>query len=73
METINLQTTIGADGHIRLDVPSALPPGPADVVVVIRSAEPAVQPLRWADYYGRGKEIWGAEDAQEYVNRLRDE
>ena len=30
-------------------------------------------PLNWNDLYGMGKGIWGGEDAQDYVNRAREE
>lgn len=29
--------------------------------------------LNWNDLYGMGKGIWGGEDAQDYVNRAREE
>ena len=29
--------------------------------------------LDWKDLYGLGKGLWRSEDAQEYVNRLREE
>jgi hypothetical protein len=35
METIQLQTTIGLDGTLHIDAPVALPPGPAEVVIVV--------------------------------------
>jgi hypothetical protein len=28
--------------------------------------------LDWKNLYGLGKGLWGSEDAQEYVNRLRE-
>ena len=72
METIRLTTTIGADGTLRIEAPCGLPPGPADVVVLVRStsSEPV---MSWADAYGLGQEIWDGVDAQTYVNELRDE
>jgi hypothetical protein len=73
MVTLNLRTMIDADGKMRLEIPCSLPPGPADVVVVIRPAQAVLQEPRWIDYYGLGKEMWNNEDAQEYINRLRDE
>jgi hypothetical protein len=72
METINVQTVIGPDGMVRIAVPSRLPPGPAEVVLVIGQTTPRRE-LRWRDFYGLGQELWGDEDAQAYVNRLRDE
>ena len=72
-ETVNVRTEIGADGKVRLEVPCHLPPGPAEVVVIIRPAGPVLPTIHWQDFYGLGKEIWGADDAQAYVNQLRDE
>ncbi len=40
----------------------------------IRKAERAVRKeLDWNKLYGLGKELWKGEDAQEYVNRLRED
>ena len=74
IETLHLQATIAEDGTLKLEVPSKLPPGPADVVlVVVPTAGQQGGQLRWRDFYGAGKELWGDEDTQEYVNRLREE
>jgi hypothetical protein len=73
MKTMHVQTEIGMDGKVRIEVPCHLPPGPAEVVMMIRPSGPAAPPIRWRDFYGLGKEICGAEDAQVYVNQLRDE
>ncbi|MCK6554062.1 hypothetical protein L6Q96_05690 [Candidatus Binatia bacterium] len=71
METIRLTTTIAENGTLEI---SGLPPGPAEVLVVISPlASRSEQPLRWRDLKGLGKEIWKGVDAQEYVSRLRDE
>jgi hypothetical protein len=72
METTNLQTVIGTDGKLRIEIPSRLPPGPAEVVVTVRTVGSA-RPLTWRDFYGLGRQLWAGEDAQEFVNRLRDE
>jgi hypothetical protein len=37
MKTLKLNTEISDDGKIRLEVPCGLPPGPAEVVVIIQS------------------------------------
>ena len=29
--------------------------------------------LNWNDLYGTGKGVWGGDDAQDYVNRAREE
>jgi hypothetical protein len=70
METLQLDTTIGPDGVLRIEAPTHLAPGPAKVVVVVSPTEGT---LDWIDLRGVGKEIWEGIDAQEYVNRLRDE
>jgi hypothetical protein len=72
METINMHTVIGPDGKVRIEVPCHLPPGPAEVVVVIGPAVSSRE-LMWRDFYGLGRDLWQDEDAQDYVNRLRDE
>ena len=36
MKTLNVQTTIGPDGTIDLHIRSDLPPGEADIVVVVQ-------------------------------------
>ena len=74
METIHLTTTIATDGTLHIDAPSHLPPGPAEVVVVVSPTSSREKPaLSWHDAVGLGKEIWEGIDAQEYVNQLRDE
>ncbi|MBY0524184.1 MAG: hypothetical protein K2R98_12340 [Gemmataceae bacterium] len=73
METIKTQATIAADGTLRLEVPSRLPPGLANVVLVVELNRIEPQRLPWESIVGVGKEIWAGEDAQDYVNHLRDE
>ena len=73
METLRTKTVIGPDGKVKIEVPSNLPPGPADVVLVVSPAAEAPATAHWRDLRGLGSEIWEGEDAQEYVNRLRDE
>lgn len=45
MKTINMKTEIGPDGNIHLEVPCNLPPGPAEIVVVIQPLNKTSQPL----------------------------
>jgi hypothetical protein len=73
METLRTKTVIGPDGKVRIEVPSNLPPGPADVVLVINPAAETPPTAHWRDLRGLGSEIWEGEDAQDYVNRLCDE
>ncbi|MCL6650518.1 MAG: hypothetical protein K6U89_19650 [Chloroflexi bacterium] len=72
MRTLTITATINDDGHLRLDVPTDLPPGPVEIVLAIdanaRGARRDVRELR-----GLGREIWQRIDAQTYVNGIRDE
>ncbi len=50
MKTLTLRSEILSDGTLRLEVPSDLPPGPVEVVVVLQStteaeAEPGAAPI----------------------------
>lgn len=38
-----------------------------------KSGIPVKKELNWSKLYGLGKELWKGEDAQEYVNQLREE
>ena len=73
METLRLTTVIGPDRKLRIEAPTHLDPGPAEVVVVVTSAPRPKRAVTWRDLAGLGKEIWRDEDAQEYVDRLRNE
>jgi hypothetical protein len=42
MKTLNLRTTIGADGTIDLHILSDLPPGDADIVLVVQPVASAL-------------------------------
>lgn len=44
MKTINMKTQIGPDGTLHLDVPCQLPPGPAEVVVIVQPLPRMQQP-----------------------------
>lgn len=39
----------------------------------LRKTGMAVKKLDWKSLYGLGKGLWKGEDAQEYVNRLRED
>ena len=75
METVCLDGVISADGKVRLEVPSRLPPGPVKVVVVLgrEETEGPARKRRAGDFYGAAKDLNSPEDAQAFVNRLRDE
>ena len=72
MYTITLKVRIGEDGRLRLDIPANVPPGPAEVVLVVNPLDPQqMRDIR--ELRGLGEEIWKGIDAQEYVDRLRGE
>jgi hypothetical protein len=41
MKTMTAQVVIETDGKLRLELPTDLPPGPAEVVVVVQPKSPA--------------------------------
>jgi hypothetical protein len=73
METIRLTTVIGNDRKLRIEADTQVDPGPAEVVLVVIPAHGLPAASTWRELVGLGKEIWKGEDAQGYVNRLRDE
>jgi hypothetical protein len=73
MTSIHVQGVVGEDGKLRLEVPCGLPPGPAEVVVVVGGTNASERNRRWSDFYGVARDLWADEDPQEYINRLRDE
>lgn len=61
MKTLTLEAEIASDGMLRLDVPSGLPPGKAEIVLVIQSVphlkqlntiQESIQPpeIEWANH-----------------------
>ena len=40
MTTLTIRSKVGTDGMLRMEVPSGLPPGPIEVVVVVQPATP---------------------------------
>lgn len=73
MQTIQMQATVGEDGKLRLEVPCQLPPGPAEVVVVVQTKDVSQRKRSLTASLGAAKGVWTDEDAQNYVDRLRDE
>ncbi len=73
MQTIQMQGTVGEDGKLRLEVPCQLPPGPAEVVVIVQPQSTVKENRSWSKYYGIARDIGHGQDAQEYVDQLRNE
>ena len=72
MNALTVQAQIDADGHLRVDIPIDLPPGPVELVLLIRR-EGAEQKHDIRDLRGLGRDIWSKTEAQDYVRALREE
>ncbi|MEP0889010.1 hypothetical protein [Leptolyngbya sp. FACHB-16] len=59
MQTLTLIGQIDTNGHLRLDVPTALPPGEVELVLVINPAAPQTAPSPKYDFSNlAGKLQW---------------
>jgi hypothetical protein len=70
MQTLKLDTEIAADGHLRLDVETQLPPGKAEVVIVASPSGNGGHRYDFSDLAGR---LHWQGDAVAEQRRLRDE
>jgi hypothetical protein len=68
METLKVNATIDTDGHLRLDVPTNLPSGRVELVIVLN--KPKELPYSFSDLVG--KLNWQG-DAVRTQRALRDE
>lgn len=71
MRTITTRTHIAADGHLRLDVPTDLPSGDVELVVVIQPATDA--DARKYDFRDLAGSLKWAGDATAEQRNLRNE
>lgn len=53
MRTLKLKSHIGDDGHLRLDVPTDLPKGEVELVLVIESTRATKSPYDFSDLAGQ--------------------
>jgi hypothetical protein len=76
MKTITLTTDIAADREITLTLPSDVPPGPADIVVVIAPrTSPEVRTfgdLLHSDFFGMWQDRTDIDDSVTFARNLRD-
>ncbi|MEZ4605431.1 MAG: hypothetical protein R2880_10915 [Deinococcales bacterium] len=68
MQTLKLQASIDADGHLRLDIPTDFPEGRVEIVIVVQQVE--TSNYDFSDLVGKLK--WQG-DAVEIQRKLRDE
>jgi len=73
VETIRLKTVVGEDRNLTIVLPSNIPPGPVEVVVVINPQGAEKRTLTWTEIRGMGKEVWESIDVEKYINELRGE
>jgi hypothetical protein len=73
MQSLNLKGKIDTDGHLRLDLSTALPPGDVEIVVVIYPTSDRDSQARNYDFSDlAGTLIWQG-DAVAMQRKLRDE
>lgn len=72
MKALTTHAEISEDGTIRLELPSGLPPGPADVVLVIQPQAPPSGPAKARSGIFAGKSVEGfdVDAALEEMNAL---
>jgi len=70
MQTLKLKTMVHSDGHLRLDIPTSLPEGEVDLVVVIDKPSPSSRLESFKDLVGTLQ--WQGDALQEQ-RKLRDE
>lgn len=73
MQTLKLKSHVGRDGHLRLDVPTALPAGDVELVLVIESIPPAALPEGGYDFSDLAGRLRWAGDAVTQQHLLRHE
>lgn len=72
METMRIRSKIGSDGHLKVDVPTTLPQGDVDVVVVLAPVPSNGKPKKYDFSDLAGKLKWNG-DAVALQRKLRDE
>jgi hypothetical protein len=71
MEQITIHGEISREGMLRIEVPCHLPPGPVEVMVVVRSAPSEEAQPDWRRLYGLGEEVWRGVEPLDYLRELR--
>jgi hypothetical protein len=73
MKTMTVQTEITADGKLRIELPVDLPPGAAEVVIVVQPTTP-VRPATGASLSGLfAREENPDDDVLAFIRQLRHE
>jgi hypothetical protein len=72
MQTLKLKSHVDPDGHLRLDVPTTLPTGDVELVLVIEPV-PAAPPKAGYDFSDLAGRLRWSGDAVEQQRALRHE
>jgi hypothetical protein len=72
-QTLKLKSRVDRDGHLRLDVPTALPTGEVELVLVIESVAPAVARGEGYDFSDLAGRLRWSGDAVKEQRALRHE
>jgi len=70
METIKINTTIEADGHLKIDIPTSMKKGEVEVILVIENKQKQSVKYDFSDISGKLK--WDG-NSVETQRALRDE
>ena len=72
MQVLTIKTRVGSDGHLHLDIPTKMPPGEVELVLVVNNTTtPAeIQRYDFSDLCGR---LQWTGDAVAEQRKLRDE
>ncbi|NIW98541.1 MAG: hypothetical protein GWN13_09925 [Phycisphaerae bacterium] len=77
IRTINLMTEVLPDREVRITLPSDVPLGPAEIVVVVASRAGATAPslgnLLHSEFFGMWRDRTDIDDSVEFARRLRTE
>lgn len=73
MQTLSLTGTIDETGHLRLDVPTQLPPGRVELVLVINAASTSSDRSKAYDFSDLSGALTWKGDAVTMQRQLRDE
>ncbi len=73
MQTLKLKSRVDHDGHLRLDVPTALPTGEVELVLVIESIAASVPRKEGYDFSDLAGRLRWSGDAIERQRALRHE
>lgn len=74
VKTVNINTDVPANRELRITLPSDIPIGPAQIVLVVSSAEPADRTLgdfAASEYFGMWRDRTDIVDSVQFARQLR--